>query len=205
MKIISKYKDYYDYVAGIYGIDPKLILDRRDFTTTPQYGLHGVEKISLYICGNYLEGLRVGSNYYYGESLLQFGEVNKSPFRFYRHHSQGGRVVHIKTDQFIEEREYTYTNSYEVSIDTQSTNINRKQDCPILISHGYQTYLKFPILENLGVASVYSPEVMFQMLTDWLSNRLTERERVIDSRSDIQKLESKGFDKRGSFRPKMKT
>ncbi len=28
MKIISKYKDYYDYLQGIYGVDEKLILDR---------------------------------------------------------------------------------------------------------------------------------------------------------------------------------
>ena len=27
MKIISKYKDYYDYLQGIYGVDEKLILD----------------------------------------------------------------------------------------------------------------------------------------------------------------------------------
>jgi hypothetical protein len=27
MKIISKIKDYYDYLQGIYGIDEKLVLD----------------------------------------------------------------------------------------------------------------------------------------------------------------------------------
>ena len=31
MKIISKYKDVYDYLTGIYGEDPLLILDRREF------------------------------------------------------------------------------------------------------------------------------------------------------------------------------
>ena len=30
MKIISKYKDYYDYLSGIYGEDPLKILDRRE-------------------------------------------------------------------------------------------------------------------------------------------------------------------------------
>ena len=29
MKIISKYKDYYDYLTGIYGVDDKIVLDRR--------------------------------------------------------------------------------------------------------------------------------------------------------------------------------
>jgi len=31
MKIISKHKDYFDYYSGIYGIDEKLILDRRNW------------------------------------------------------------------------------------------------------------------------------------------------------------------------------
>ena len=30
MKIISKYKDYYDYLSGIYGEDPLKVLDRRE-------------------------------------------------------------------------------------------------------------------------------------------------------------------------------
>lgn len=31
MKIISQYKDYYDYLIGFYGIDEKIVLDRRKF------------------------------------------------------------------------------------------------------------------------------------------------------------------------------
>lgn len=31
MKIISKYKDYYDYLQGIYGVDEKKILDRTSY------------------------------------------------------------------------------------------------------------------------------------------------------------------------------
>jgi len=29
MKILGKYKDYYDYLQGIYDVDPLLVLDRR--------------------------------------------------------------------------------------------------------------------------------------------------------------------------------
>lgn len=29
MKIISNYKDYYDYLVGIYGVDQKVVYDRR--------------------------------------------------------------------------------------------------------------------------------------------------------------------------------
>lgn len=30
MRIITKIKDYYDYLQGVYGIDDKVIYDRRD-------------------------------------------------------------------------------------------------------------------------------------------------------------------------------
>lgn len=30
MKIIDRYKDYYDYLSGIYGIDELVIFDRRE-------------------------------------------------------------------------------------------------------------------------------------------------------------------------------
>ena len=29
MKILGKYKDYYDYLQGVYGVDPLLTFDRR--------------------------------------------------------------------------------------------------------------------------------------------------------------------------------
>lgn len=35
MKIISKFKDYYDYLVGIYGEDPLLVFDRRE--NNPQF------------------------------------------------------------------------------------------------------------------------------------------------------------------------
>ena len=37
MKIISKFKDYYDFLQGIYGVDPLLVLDRTKGTPNPLY------------------------------------------------------------------------------------------------------------------------------------------------------------------------
>lgn len=36
MKIISKFKDYYDYLVGKYGEDPILVFDRRNNSPLPQ-------------------------------------------------------------------------------------------------------------------------------------------------------------------------
>ena len=43
------------------------------------------------------------------------------------------------------------------------------------------------------------------MLSSWLSQKITEAENIVDNRDDIQKLESKGFNKKCSFRPNMKS
>ena len=55
MKIISKYKDYYDYLQGIWGMDEKLTLDRTEYTTTPSLKSSlshpHLSIVRFYICG----------------------------------------------------------------------------------------------------------------------------------------------------------
>ena len=65
MKILDKRgsKDYYDYLTGVYGIDDKLVLDRRKKTF---FGIIPT-KISLYIAGFVVEGLYIKGKFYYGE------------------------------------------------------------------------------------------------------------------------------------------
>lgn len=42
------------------------------------------------------------------------------------------------------------------------------------------------------------------MLSNWLSERISKKENIIDKRTNVEKLESKGFDKITSFRPNIK-
>lgn len=71
MKIISKYKDYYDYLQGIYGVDEKLILDRRS-SEHPMYYQNGVYQ---FIIGELIvEVLHVNGKFYCGESdMIKIG------------------------------------------------------------------------------------------------------------------------------------
>ena len=39
MKIVSKFKDYYDYLAYVYGIDDIVTWERRNFTELNIYGM----------------------------------------------------------------------------------------------------------------------------------------------------------------------
>jgi len=64
MKIISKYKDYYDFLQGTFGIDEKLILDRTKFH---KIELSDYDKITLVIGDLVIEGLFVdGSVFAFG-------------------------------------------------------------------------------------------------------------------------------------------
>ena len=81
--------------------------------------------------------------------------------------------------------------------------INDKNDCPIILRYGI-SYYNFPVLSNINLQSLFSPDEIYQLLYQWLSDRITKRENKIDNRTDIEKLLSKGFDKKYSFRGRNK-
>jgi hypothetical protein len=81
MKILSKYKDYYDYLTGIYGEDPLIILDRRSYKKIDleykgwKHRLFNVPQIytfSLIIGNFYIEGIKYGDSFYYGSWIHCF-------------------------------------------------------------------------------------------------------------------------------------
>lgn len=204
MKIVSKYKDYYDYLSGIWGEDPKLVLDRREFTHPEFYSHHPVV-IGLYICGKYIQGFWDGEQFYFGESLSKFGEIHK-PHKWYfsRSEHEKGRYV---TFEFQASHPMARNERHTVLVEPVEDykNHNLKENCPILMYKGYNSFHRFPVLSRLNVNSILKPEVIYQMLVDWYSERNNEAEKRPDNQTDVQKLISKGFDKKESFRPKMKT
>ena len=71
MKIISKFKDYYDYLQGVWGMDEKLALDRTDYSSTPDYTTNTsmvIDLVRFYVCGVVVEGV------YYQEKANKPGE-----------------------------------------------------------------------------------------------------------------------------------
>lgn len=206
MKIISKYKDYYDYLSGIWGEDPKLVLDRRDFEQ-PEFFAHHPQIVVIYICGKIIEGFWDGESFYFGESLSKFGEIKlpRKEWYFSPRHEQRVRYVSF---EFTPDVPLARTERYNVNVEPADDfrGINLKQNCPILMvnRYGSDKYHRFPILSKMNVGSILKPEVIYQMLVDWYSERNNELEKRPDNQTDIQKLISKGFDKKESFRPKIK-
>lgn len=204
MKILSKYKDYYDYLVGYYGIDPKLVLDRRQGITIDNWFAISPGPFTLAICGNLIRGFYDGKRSYCGENLLKIGKLTQYAGNYLKNF-ENEEVVEIKFTKdkglYIER-----TDTYYISKKIEKTDINNKKDCPILlVTGGYDNYQEFPRLSDFNIPAIYSAEEMFEMLSSWLSNKITEKENIVDTRSDVMKLESKGFSNKCSFRPKMKS
>lgn len=196
MNILSKYKDFYDYLVGIYGVDPKLVLDRRRGT-----GLKflGPASFQLAICGNLIDGFYDGEKCYVGEGLLKVGKEVEIKKFWPASVERGVKIIFRQYPVIM--RDTIITLSPEI----KKTNQNDKHNCPIIMvtdtSKGYEP---FPKLEDYNIASIYDADTMFKMLSNWLSEKITESENIVDNRDDVAKLLDKGFDKKCSFRPKAK-
>jgi hypothetical protein len=206
MKIISKYKDYYDYLQGVYGIDPLLILDRRDNSFFSPQGCNE-EVITLFIGGYKIEGFLRDGVFYYGENLKLIGiETFPSSFSYYQ-----SRFNEKKLDECVYIKSHSSFRINECLVNKtiikDSFNYNERENCAILfattLTNQYEFY-KFPRLSDFKLGSFVSAEEVYKMTSSWLSLQITKEENKPDLRDDVQKLEGKGFDKKTSFRPKMK-
>lgn len=189
MKIISKYKDYYDYLVSKYGIDDKRVLDRTKFHPTKElYHCSGVGKVYIYICDFKIEVLEIGTRRVCGHNLEKYGRlVSSNTGDYYQIEGDRGLVNVLKDPQL-----------------DLKLKPNTKHDCPILIAtsgywHGSSDRLefeKFPILKDYDIPNILDPDTIWCMLVDWLS-----REKQIENKlTDKEKIITHGFDKVTSFR-----
>ena len=192
MRIISKYKDFYDFLTGIYGTDPLITLDRREFEIPM---LIDEQKITLFIAGKRIEGFYKDNKFYYGDKLEKFNKSTRI-FSNREHHYNDFYYVQTKHDRF----------RIPILKDIVDCNVNEKCNHPILMSKYYRVdsteniknYYKFPILKDLGIQSYIEPEKMWLMLV----NFLTKKDIVDDHRTNNEKILCAGFDLKESFRGK---
>lgn len=197
MKIISKFKDYYDFLSGKYGVDPKVVLDRR--SATPQYKFYNLEKAKLfrlYICGQLIEGIHFEDKFYYGEDLGKIGKViEKQPW---------GSLVNTSKKRYRINADIAYFQHYDRDVNAEiikdKTEVNKKENCPIIFAVNKDEYYYYPILSALKIQKHIPPETIYNWLVDWISDKNEEKENQEISMTDVLKLQAKGFDKKTSFR-----
>lgn len=223
MKIISKYKDYYDFLQGIWGMDEKLVLDRTDYVKTPNY-ISSINQyrtlVRFYICDLIVEGLYYQENagelgvFLYGEEIEnQLSSEMSKPFWKHdpRYYYVGKSITPrygIRSFKVLKEPIKFFDLDHIQKRDVKQVYCpNDLFACPILIESNPtdQNYdpskcCKFPVLKEYKFHSAIDAPNMWKLLTEWIG-----REKVIpNNQSNKEKVVSNGFDLKTSFRHPIK-
>ena len=198
MRILSKFKDYYDYVQG-YGADPNLVYDRKTFTIKTdkrfnnciRFNYFGKNKRKyyfynelLYFCGNFYHYFHVLDLYFEDVGLFYLDdleeifslELNKQEVKYFSNFKNNNYTY--KTDEIPD--------NIPVALITQD--------------FGKKIIVCNPKLEDFKFYKFFSPELCYQTIAQFLysvkeSKAKYEGEIMSDNVSDKDMLVAKGFDK----------
>ena len=191
MKILDNKKDYYDYLMGIYGIDEKVFYDRRGSKTLDyvlQRNCMTKEEYEKYITHMIL---RVGNTEY------TFDRDKDGKWYMPQETYDGSWWNHE-----------VYKNPRILS--DEQIELRKDKDVPIVlevyIRNPRTSYwgsnvatVENPILQTFGIIPRFIPaEKIWEHVYDFISHK--NDKKIVDNRTDIEKLESHGFDKHSSFR-----
>ena len=178
MKILSKYKDYYDYLQGVYGVDEKIVLDRRDFSK-PYISDGSV--VTVFIGDMAVDVLKtLDGEFICGEKLLDY-KVEKD--RYDRFNSPKDT---IKIEFYSDNSYWTGIKIQYRFVHTEAYKHNRTDlKCPI-----YCKGSNYPPLAEMNIGSVLTPHAIWVLL----SNYLVKNDEVENIMNDKDKVYSHGFD-----------
>lgn len=214
MKIISNFRDYYDYLMGIYGQDPKIAYERICLSLHKgkwiksgifkPYHLLSPERFEFYMLA--IGGTCYCIFYYNNKFYIPTSEIIEKS----RQEKWWSKTDTLKSELLktfgkmpidrIEEMRLLNGIHRSREFHLKKIKLNETENCPVILFKydGITSTpeIKNPRLADFGIKSFIPAEAMYLMISDFLS-----REKPIaDKRTDIQKLESKGFDKKTSFR-----
>lgn len=215
MKIISNFKDYYDPMVDVFGFDPSVIYERSS------------QKLQLGKWVNFnqrkeeINSETLGNSSYQSSDKIDSKRLNIIPFAI------AGQIYIqcIHEDKYVPfdeiekvlkaqspptQYKYDLRPKTLLSAHLVETDINNEYDCPvILLGHERypsdysfkKGYLFFPNIINPNLSlykfnSLIPADEIFVAIT----NFLTKEKPLIDSRTDLEKVISNGFDRKTSFR-----
>lgn len=220
MIILSKYKDYYDYLQGIIGRDEQLILDRTgvsynafDYEQIEKLQNESPCKIELIIGTQQFSYIL-----YKGKGLKTVEELKAYPeLEIVPHDGSMFRTAFYR-ENFNYYVNYSYTAKYysynevkKVSahvknefFETKELTIKPKEDYLIQLtisrlgSNTSEKTLYFPQLSQFGVSNVLPPYEIWNLIYNELCKRKDNAAEVVQT--DKEKIVGKGFDLKHSFR-----
>ena len=251
MKIISKFKDFYDYKVAKYGVDEKLVYTRKTYCEYFQVLIGNISNINIdyrisedNFNKNLKEKIKVTDEksihkiLFIGEKLIHlfFTENGvythfdiKSPEDLKKKYGYYSYYTEVREITFNDEKKFDIYSSFKYVWD-ELFSYDRKRFLPrvniskddilfnepmILIECLGEIFnkknssdrifiYKFTYNPNLSQMGVYiDADFVWQSLVEFLSNKRSEKE-ISPEVSNENKILSKGFDLKTSFRPNMK-
>ena len=227
MKIISKFKDFYDFKVAKYGVDPILVFDRRAREDLPapkslpaplpewKRELGACVVVSWLYVGNAQTALFNSGERVYGATDIESVRIeNRNGWmdKFLRF-SDGQEYCLIGYDIWEHHSEAVRQAFVPQEIRRDdNARLRLYHDIPLLLAYfvcdekignvGRNTaYAANPQLSALGV--YLDPDFVWQKIVEYLSQLKSEAE-TSPPVPDQDKIGNKGFDEKYSFRPKMK-
>ena len=228
MKIIDNKKDYYDYLSGVYGIDNLIIYDRRGSLTISSEKAH-IMGMDYYFDQRVLPLDKCISNkqLWNLKSIVRYreAEAQKQPWNYLWEEGDiyhfilevGNRHYRFEVERWVDDKKQDLIHVEYTLLDTIEDVKKRYSEAPMCIIPCHVKFWRWkheeqwkeasntitrrvdnPILAGTFIPKMIPATDIWQTLYDYLSS--LKDKPITDTRTDIQKLESAGFDKKTSFR-----
>ncbi len=211
MKILTtrNNKDYYDYLTGVYGIDDKVVYDRREFTILSNSG-------SLFFNRTIIEKdapkKEIRTRKWVGRHWKWETEYRAT--ELYCMLEVGLKWYFFQVDRYLDEASNVCLD-WKIITTKKITKDKRVGLAPMTFFKAFETYswwtdatldlkvdksdaIPNPIIQGTPIVSLIHAQEIYNSLYAYLSS-LNDVE-IIDNRTDLEKAESAGFDRRTSFR-----
>jgi|GEM_PF-5512259 len=203
MKVLSKFKDYYDYQVGVYGEDPLLIYDRRNGQGKINIDFDTV--ITVFIGNKVIQGIIIGGEHYWGDDLKKYttGPSTKDRWfhEFYLKINGNARYSFTFNRTGKKFREFIYHDQLEKTNNKSLIELKQKAlDYPISLHIPGRKSIPNPQLESIGINKVLPPSIVWQELSDYFSQQNQAKEKTVPIGNDQLRIQSHGFDLKSSFR-----
>lgn len=196
MKIISKAKDYYDYLQGVYGMDELLVYDRRskEPISKPSLSMEGLWPTHFHICSKHYQVFQYkGKLYHTCEELNKLNKLLSKDGEQFIKLSYSSKTFLVYSVSRWDKSKPIPQKDWD-KVNGRFTDMNQNLRQPVLIQNSPAV-----ILEDWGFAKWIPAHDMFVNISSFLG-WLKDHPEIPNKQTDKEKLKSHGFDDKKSFR-----
>lgn len=223
MKIKSRFKDYYDYVAHAYGGGDERVTYVREPLKEEQLEILSDDRVDIFGPGlsetKTCEKFLVINGRVYTLIAIKNGDGSVGPYKLFTEQNFGEELEQLRTryrygyDRYNKEGTNEYWAMHFAKESNTALAISKFIQQPVFLINrvGYDHTIKkhrvaidkyIPVLSEYGVAHYIQPEQLYQDIAYYVSNKMVSSPdlEVHDNMTDKEKIVQHGFDLKQSFR-----